>query len=270
MDRVGTYHLKQFSKFRQNVTLLINEGWKKHTIHALIEIDVTEARKRIKHHHQQSKEKISFTGWIVKCVAEVVSKQKELNAFRKGKKHIVCFDDVDIAIPVERTINDEQIPMAYIVRKAQDKTIQQITKEIRSVQQQKLDGKKQVLGETFTPLERFVFSAPTFIKKLLLWIVKHRPLMKKKHMGVIGVSAVGMKGRFPGWIVPLGGTTTMLFLIGGITKKPGVINDHIAVREYLHVTIAVDHDIIDGGPLARFIDRFTKLCEQGSNLPPVK
>ena len=76
-----------------------------------------------------------------------------------------------------------------------------------------------------------------------------------------------MKGCFPGWIVPLGGTTTMLFVIGGITKKPGVINDQIMVREYLHVTIAVDHDLIDGGPLARFIDRFTTICEQGNNLP---
>ena len=185
MDRVGTYHLKPFSKFRKNITLLINEGWKKHTIHALIEIDVTNARKKIKHHYEHTKEKISFTGWIVKCVADVISKQKELNSFRKGKNHIVYFDDVDIAIPVERSYNNEQIPMAYIVRKTQEKTLQQITEEIRSVQHQKLDGKKQVLGESFTPLERFVFSAPNFIKKFLLWIVKHRPLMKKKHMGVL-------------------------------------------------------------------------------------
>lgn len=267
MDRIGSYHLKSFSTFRQNITLLIHEGWKKHTIHALIEIDVTDARASIQNHFEHTKEKISFTGWIVKCVAEAISQQKELNSFRKGKNHLIYFDDIDIAVPIERTINNEQVPMAYIVRKAQNKTIQQITKEIRSVQHQQLDGKKQVLGETFTSLERFVFSAPNIIKKLLLWIVKHRPLMKKKHMGVIGVTAIGMKGRFPGWIVPLGGTTTMLFVIGGITKKPGVINNKIAVRDFLHVTIAVDHDLIDGGPLARFIDRLTNLCEHCFALP---
>ena len=89
-------------------------------------------------------------------------------------------------------------------------------------------------------------------------------------MGTIGVTAIGMKGRFPGWVIPLGGTTTMLFVIGGITKKPGVIDDTISIREYLHVTIAVDHDLIDGGPLARFIDRFARLCETGFALSEIK
>ncbi|MBS3749714.1 MAG: 2-oxo acid dehydrogenase subunit E2, partial [Candidatus Thermoplasmatota archaeon] len=88
------------------------------------------------------------------------------------------------------------------------------------------------------------------------------------HMGTLGVTAVGMKGSLPGWIIPLGGTTTILFVIGGITKKPGVIeNDTIAIRDYLHLTIAVDHDLIDGGPLARFLARFLDLCDKGYGIP---
>jgi pyruvate/2-oxoglutarate dehydrogenase complex dihydrolipoamide acyltransferase (E2) component len=77
-----------------------------------------------------------------------------------------------------------------------------------------------------------------------------------------------MKGNLPGWIIPLGGTTTILLVIGGITKKPGVTEDNsIAIREYLHVTIAVDHDLIDGGPLARFLEQFIDLCEKGYGIP---
>ncbi len=266
MDRIGSYHLKPFSTFRQNMTLITHEGWKKHSIHAMIEIDVTDARQRIQNHYEKTKEKISFTGWIIKCVAEAISAQKELNILRKGKKQLIYFEDIDIAVPVERIINNEPVPMAYILRKVQDKTVEEITAEIRSVQHQELNGKKQVLGDQFSPLERFAFSAPNILKRFLLWVVNHRPLLKKKHMGIIGVTAVGMKGNFPGWIIPLGGTTTMLFVIGGIRKKPGVMNDSICIRDYLHVTIAVDHDLIDGGPLARFVDRFTHLCESGFSL----
>ncbi|MBS3802720.1 MAG: 2-oxo acid dehydrogenase subunit E2 [Candidatus Thermoplasmatota archaeon] len=268
MDRIGTYHIKPFSTQRKNVTLIIKEGWKKHTIHTLIEIDVTNARKKIRNYAEQTGEKLSFTGWIITCAAKALSDHKELNAIRKGRNKIIYFDDVDIPIPVERTMDNEKIPMAYILRKANEKTLLEITKEIRAVQKQDVAGSKQVLGSEFTLLEKIAFKSPMILKKLLLFFVQRSPLLKKKHMGTLGVTAVGMKGSLPGWIIPLGGTTTILFVIGGITKKPGVIeNDTIAIRDYLHLTIAVDHDLIDGGPLARFLARFLDLCDKGYGIP---
>jgi pyruvate/2-oxoglutarate dehydrogenase complex dihydrolipoamide acyltransferase (E2) component len=88
-------------------------------------------------------------------------------------------------------------------------------------------------------------------------------------MGTLGVTAVGMKGSVPGWIIPMGGTTTFLLVIGGIIKKPIVIDESIKIRDILHVTITVDHDIIDGGPLARFTDRFIELINQGYSIPKI-
>jgi pyruvate/2-oxoglutarate dehydrogenase complex dihydrolipoamide acyltransferase (E2) component len=104
------------------------------------------------------------------------------------------------------------------------------------------------------------------LKKLLFFILNHQPLLKKKHMGTIGVTGVGMKGRFPGWIIPLGGTTTMLFVLSGIESKPGIIKNDIVIRKYLHITLSVDHDLIDGGPLARFLDDFIQLCQDSYGL----
>jgi pyruvate/2-oxoglutarate dehydrogenase complex dihydrolipoamide acyltransferase (E2) component len=88
-------------------------------------------------------------------------------------------------------------------------------------------------------------------------------------MGTLGITAVGMKGSVPGWMIPMGGTTTILMVIGGIMKKPRVIDDKIAIRDILHVTITADHDLIDGGPLARFTDRFIELIEQGFSIPQI-
>ena len=89
-------------------------------------------------------------------------------------------------------------------------------------------------------------------------------------MRTLGVTAVGMKGTVPGWMIPMGGTTTMLIVVGGIMKKPRVINDEIVIRDILHVTMTTDHDIIDGGPLARFTDRFIELVEQGYSIPKIQ
>ena len=179
---------------------------------------------------------------------------------------VVMVDDVDIPIPVEREVNGELRPLAYIIRKANEKTVAEITREIRKVQTQPIDPGTEVLGESLSRLERMVIHAPVFIKKLGLGLMRRQGLLKKKHLGTVGVTAIGMKGRFPGWVIGMGGPIATLVAVGGITRKPGVVGEKIMVREFLHVTVTVDHSIVDGGPLARFISRLTELLETGFGL----
>jgi pyruvate/2-oxoglutarate dehydrogenase complex dihydrolipoamide acyltransferase (E2) component len=268
MERIGHYEVVPFSKARQDITLVSSEGKRRLNVYALLEIDATEAKKKIT--EMKGAVDLSFTAWIVKCVSQAAHEHKQVNAYRLGRKKIVLFDDVDIPIPVEREINGEQRPLAYIVRKANEKTVAEITKEIREAQQQPIDASTEVLGESLTYGEKLVIHAPLFIKKLGLRLMRRRGLLKKKHLGTIGVTSIGMKGRFPGWVIGMGGPIATLIAVGGITKKPGVVDEQILVREILHVTIAADHSIVDGGPLARFIERLTELMETGYGLSEKK
>ncbi len=263
MDRIGLYELKPFSKARQDIVVVSQEGKHRLNIHALLEIDVTEARKAIK--ALKGNMDISFTGWIIKCVSQAAQEHKQLNSYRLGRKKIVSFNDVDIPIPIEREVNGEQRPLAYIVRKANQKTVEEITKEIRLMQEQAIDTSIEVLGD-LTSLEQWLLHSPIWLKKLGVRLLRRRGLLKKKHLGTVGVTAIGMKGRFPGWVIGLGGPIATLIAVGGITKKPGVVNDIIQIREYLHITITADHSIVDGGPLTRFISRLTELLETGFGL----
>jgi pyruvate/2-oxoglutarate dehydrogenase complex dihydrolipoamide acyltransferase (E2) component len=45
-----------------------------------------------------------------------------------------------------------------------------------------------------------------------------------------------------------------------------VNNTQVENREYLCLTVSFDHDIVDGAPAARFIQRFKDLVESGSGL----
>ena len=54
--------------------------------------------------------------------------------------------------------------------------------------------------------------------------------------------------------------------MGGIGVKPGVVDGHIAIREYLSLTISLNHDLIDGAPAARFTERLKDLIESGYDL----
>ncbi|MDD3656732.1 MAG: 2-oxo acid dehydrogenase subunit E2 [Atribacterota bacterium] len=62
---------------------------------------------------------------------------------------------------------------------------------------------------------------------------------------------------FPASIYPIS------FTIGSIIKKPGVKNKRVEIREYLYVTVLVDHDIIDGAPAVRALSKLTRLVERG-------
>src|SRR5258708_32681335 len=54
--------------------------------------------------------------------------------------------------------------------------------------------------------------------------------------------------------------------VGCIGEKPGVVDGHIAIRDYLSLTISFDHNIIDGAPAARFTERLKDLIECGYGL----
>ena len=82
---------------------------------------------------------------------------------------------------------------------------------------------------------------------------------------VLVVSAVGMFGVGTAWGVPKGQNYTVGLTVGSIARKPGIVRDavgeRIEPREFLSLTITFDHDIVDGGPAARFARRLTELLE---------
>ena len=57
-----------------------------------------------------------------------------------------------------------------------------------------------------------------------------------------------------------------MLTVGGIGEKQVIVDGHTAVRECLSLTISVDHDIVDGAPAARFIQRLKELIESGYGL----
>lgn len=59
---------------------------------------------------------------------------------------------------------------------------------------------------------------------------------------------------------------TLQLTLGGIARKPGVVEERIEIRDYLDVTISLDHDLVDGAPAARFTQRLRELIESGYGL----
>jgi pyruvate/2-oxoglutarate dehydrogenase complex dihydrolipoamide acyltransferase (E2) component len=65
-----------------------------------------------------------------------------------------------------------------------------------------------------------------------------------------------------GWVIPIG-AHTVCFALGSVVKKPGVVEDRVEVREYLNLTMLIDHDLVDGIPAVGLLSRLTELVEGG-------
>jgi pyruvate/2-oxoglutarate dehydrogenase complex dihydrolipoamide acyltransferase (E2) component len=274
MDDIGTYKERQFPEFRNPTVDTLELGNKKHHIPFLLEVDVTKARESIREFKARTGEGLSFTGWVMKCIGQAVSENKHIQAMRKGRKSLILFDDVDISVVVERSVGDsnnlsETLPMPYVVRKANEKNVREIHNEIRTAQKESLEaGEVQIGARRNARLTKAFNLMPRFVRNLFVWRrLTKDPFFAKKMMGTVVVSSVGSIGKDSGygWAIPIG-IHPVVFALGNIARKPGVVGEEIKIREYLSMTVLFDHDVTDGAPVVRFIRRLEELLEKNFGL----
>ncbi|MFX1473026.1 MAG: 2-oxo acid dehydrogenase subunit E2 [Promethearchaeota archaeon] len=256
VDLIDEYEEKPFE--REFIVELMEQGLRSHYISGLIEVDVTKGRQLIRDYEERSGKELSFTAWITKCIAQAVSEHRNVHAIRKGKR-LIIFKDVDVSVMVERQIDGDVGAQTYIVRKANEKTVHEIQDEIWAIRSRK-DG--DISDTVNQKTMRRLFSLPKFLRDFLFWRkFRTDPFFVKKHLGTVTVTAVGMYGKGKsGWAVPIS-ISPVLFALGGIAEKPAVVDESIEKREFLCVTIFLNHDVVDGGPAARFVARFAGLVE---------
>jgi len=261
----GNFEIVKFPKARIPTLDFLTLGDKAHYVKGLVEVDVTKGREYIRKYEKETGIKISFTAWLLKCIGQAATEYKEVHSIMMGNKKIIRFDDVDISTIVERDIDGIKAPLPLLIRKTNEKTIKEIHDEIRAAQSEEVNRAAVLGGNNIDKRMKLYVSLPKFIRRFLLKHTLKNPFKVKQLMGTIVVTAVGMFGNLYGWPIP---TTAhpLAFGIGGITKKPGVINDKIEIREYLTMTVLINHDVVDGAPATRFISRLGKLLENGFSL----
>ena len=253
---------------------------RQHTVHALLEVDVTDARRAIREHRARTGAGLSFTAFIVANLARAVGEDRRMHAYRSGRSRLVLFDDVDVTVLVETDVEGARIPFPHIVRAANRKTAAQVHDEIRAAQ---AAGAPYAAGRRWLPLWLLV---PRFLRERIWAMVLADPRRRKRLTGTVAVTSIGMFGRGTALAIPLTGYSLAL-AVGGIARKPGVVAagsgepgavgepapadgggraERIEVREMLALTVSVDHDVIDGAPAARFGARLARFLEDGAGL----
>jgi pyruvate/2-oxoglutarate dehydrogenase complex dihydrolipoamide acyltransferase (E2) component len=251
-----------FSLERKQIVDFLRIAKAKHTAYAILEIDITGIRDRIRKAGRKHKKCASLTGYLLYCFAQAVASDKMIQAYKKGSKLIV-FDDVDVSTMVERTVNDVQIPVSYIIRKANEKSVFEITAEIniakKGTSADLIDSPELLkMKKIIDVVKRIGFLRRWFLKRMF-----KDPFLKKKLNGTVGFSSMGMFSyNLAGWVVPIT-PQVLTAMVGGIRVLAGFEDDQVVKKEFVDITISMDHDILDGAQTARFIERFRRLLLEG-------
>jgi len=252
-----------YLKGRRFLEAAIRSTHHKPMIHGLLEVDVSRARAYLREHQAKTGETLSFTAFLITCLAKAVDEHKAVQAMRLGSKRIILFADVDVLTYIEREVAGQQQIMPYIVRAANRKTFREIHDEIRAAQVQ--DVAKAVVGggKAVQVLPAWLFRPYFWVST---WLGRRYPRVWKQTWGTVTISAVGMFGNGAGWGIPVSSPSLCWITEGGIGQKREVVDGQIALRDYLSLTVSFDHNMIDGAPATRFTERLKELIESGYGL----
>jgi hypothetical protein len=114
-------------------------------------------------------------------------------------------------------------------------------------------------------LEMQFFLLPGFLRKALWFFVRRNPYWFKDLAGTAGVTSMGMYTSGAALGVPIT-PMSLTLTIGTMEKKPVLQDGQVVERDIVHLTLSVDHDVIDGAPLMRFAERFKQILRDRTAL----
>lgn len=243
-------------RFRRGIIDYLDEANQTNNGSIIFELDITRIRPAIRRYRQKTGKSLSLTTYILWVLAHTLNDYKHIQAYAKGKK-IIIFDDVDVSTMVERTVDGMQTPTTYIIRKANEKGFQEIEEEIYAAKTSTANsafnsgkGKNnRKLGNIFIALPRFLR------KKILAYMMRRNPHLRKKLFGTVSFSALQMFASQKGWGIPVT-PHALNCLLGGIGKTPAIEKGKLVNKDVISATVTMNHDLTDGAPGVRFMVAF--------------
>jgi len=259
------YTVKKLSPMAKVIDDYTTEARRKNTINAFGAADITMPKRILREHKEKTGESISFTAFLIACYARIVEQHKyPMNTLIKNRKEYFIFDEVDVQTNTERVIDGVKKPVNLTIRNAHIKTLREIHNEIRKGQKKKVELTTGNYGGK--TLIKIFPKIPRFIRKIIIHKIFTDPLLKKKLLGTVGLTAAGMMAKDTnelGWAVYMTPHSCSLGI--GTMAKEYKLNKEgkVVERESLAVTLAFDHAVIDGSPAARFLQDLYYTVREG-------
>lgn len=189
------------------------------------EIDMSEL-VRIKQKLTATGQKASYTEFIVKACAKILTEMPEVNrSLIDGMIHTHSTVNIGVAVALPDGL------IVPVVKDAQTKSVQEIKEAIKDLSQRARDGKAaadELTGGTFTVSNLGMYGIDTFT-----------PVINPPESAILGVNRVVKK--------------PLVVEIGGI--------DAIEIRPMMNLSLSIDHRLVDGATGAIFMQKLVGILE---------
>lgn len=228
-------------------------------IFGAVELDVTELEKFV---HDKRKEglKITLTHIFTLAVARALRDEvPELNCFiRRG--NVVHRKNIDAMISV--LIQDNEMSSVKI-ENVDTMNLEELAINLGNAIKETRSGMENNTMQMKSTIARIPWPFRTWIFKLLKALTVKWGLsipsigMTANNFGSFAITNIGTLGLDLGFpaLFPVS-NVAMVFVMGGISKKPVVIDNKVEIRRIITLSTALDHRIVDavhGGRLFRYL-----------------
>lgn len=237
-------------------------------IYGAVEIDVTELESYVSKKRREGL-KITLTHIFTLAVARAIKNEvPELNCYFK-RGNIVQRDQVDAMVSVlvkdiemssVRINNVDQLNLTELAEK-----LSKGIKEIRTGLESDTMQMKNKLARIPWPLRHWIIN-------IIKWLTVHLGIsmpsvgLNSDNFGSFVITNIGSLGLDTGYpsLFPIS-NVAMVFVLGGVSKKPVVINDKIEIRRIINLSATLDHRLVDGihgGKLFKVLKEFARNPEK--------
>ena len=228
-------------------------------MYGLMEVDVTEAKRILASDDPPS----SMTAFVVAGVARAAATHPDVHAYRNWRGQLVTHNHVDVTTIVEISTPQGPFGLPHVLHDADLREVRDLTAELRHVKRQPLASVSGRWLERAAPIATRVPGAVP-----AMYAVMARSVAVRQRVGTVAVTAVGMFADGGGFGITPMTVMSLEVVVGGMAQRPRVVGGHIEVRDMLDLTVAVDHNVVDGAPATRFGAELRNLMESAAVLTP--
>ena len=224
-------------------------------MYGLVDVDVTRANRILVSHDPPW----SLTAFVVASVARAAAAHPEVHAYRNWRGQLVTHRHVDVTTMVEISTPQGLFGLPHVLRDADIRDVPDLTAELHQVKRQPSSSHSGRWLEQGAPIATRV---PGVVPAM--YAVMARSVAVRQRVGTVAVTAVGMFAGGGGFGLTPPTMMSLEVVVGGMTRRPRAVSGQVEVRDILDLTLAVDHNVVDGAPATRFGAELRELIESAA------
>ena len=239
------YKLHKLGIDRYLVWDLLRETDPYYLNHHLFDVDLSAVVADREIRKQKGSPSPSFVAYSLWAYGHSLAEFPELNSYLRlyPTTRLAVYDDVDIALTIERKWNDRRIVLLALLKESQAKSLDEIHEFLCN----RRDAPVESLEE-FANYKRLL-KVPAFCRWHLFQIFcKPFPGIMQQLVGTTAFTSIGKFGT--SLTTPISPRSSTLS-VGKVETRPRVCGNAIKAAPSVWITLTYDHRITDGADVAR-------------------